>query len=114
MLNQVILIGRIAHDPELKTLEDGRKVSEISLAVQRAFKNLDGEYDCDFIKIVLWEGLATSTENYCKKGTMIAVKGRLQTWKKELDDDAKLNMLEVIGERITYLQNSKVKEPHQE
>ncbi|RJX23583.1 MAG: single-stranded DNA-binding protein [Acholeplasma sp.] len=106
MLNQVILIGRLAQDPESRILEDGRKVCYINLAVQRSFKNVDGQYDTDFIRITVWEGLATAIENYASKGVMLAVKARIQTWKYELPDDRKLTMLEVIAERITYLTSS--------
>ncbi len=106
MLNQVILIGRLTHDPEVKVLDDGRKVSYVSLAVQRPFKNMEGNYDTDFIKITVWEGLASSIESYCSKGVLVAVKGRIQTWKYELQDDRKLNMLEVIAERISFLSSS--------
>ena len=55
MLNQIILIGRLVADPELKVLDDGRKVADITLAVQRPFKNMEGQYDVDFIKIILWD-----------------------------------------------------------
>ncbi|PKK94106.1 MAG: single-stranded DNA-binding protein [Tenericutes bacterium HGW-Tenericutes-6] len=103
MLNQIILIGRLTHQPEVRILEDGRKVSYITLAVQRAFKNMEGNYDTDFIRVTVWEGLATAVESYASKGVMIAVKGRVQTWKYEIDAEKKLNMLEVIAERITYL-----------
>ncbi|MBE0700542.1 MAG: single-stranded DNA-binding protein [Acholeplasmataceae bacterium] len=103
MLNQIVLIGRLTHDPESKILEDGRKVSDIQLAVQRSFKNMDGNYDTDFIRITVWEGLASAIESYCSKGVMIAVKGRIQSWKYDLGDDKKMNMLEVIAERISYL-----------
>jgi len=106
MLNQLIIIGRLTHDPEMKILVDGRKVSDITLAVQRTFKNMDGNYDTDFIKVTVWEGLATAIESYCKKGVMIAVKARLQSWKYDLPEDRKLNMLEVIAERISYLSPS--------
>ncbi len=103
MLNQVVLVGRLTHDPEIKILEDGRKVADIALAVQRPFKNVDGQYDTDFIRITVWEGLATAIESYANKGVMIAVKGRLQCWKYELPDEKRLSMLEVVAERISYL-----------
>ena len=74
MLNQIILIGRLTHDPESKILEDGRKASDITLAVQRTFKNMDGSYDTDFIKVTVWEGLATAIETYCKKGIDLSKK----------------------------------------
>lgn len=106
MLNQLILIGRLTFDPEVKNLPDGRKVSEIVLAVQRSYKNIDGQYETDFIKVSLWEGLATAVENYCTKGVMVAVKARLQSYKFEIDHEKKINMLEVIGERVTFLSSS--------
>ena len=106
MLNQLIIIGRLTHDPETKILEDGRKVSDITLAVQRTFKNMDGNYETDFIKVTVWEGLATAIESYCSKGVMVAVKARIQSWKYDLPEDRKLNMLEVIAERISYLSPS--------
>ncbi len=110
MVNQLILVGRLTRNPETKILEDGRKVSDVVLAVQRGFKNMDGNYDTDFIKISVWEGLATAIESYCVKGTMIAVKARVQSYKYELEDDKKLNMLEVIAERITFLSSSQKQE----
>lgn len=107
MLNQLILVGRITHDPEPIILEDGKKVLRFQLAVQRAFKNYNGEYDTDFFQITCWEGLATLVENYTKKGIMIAVKGRIQSWQYNLENGKKLNMIDVVAEKITYLSNSK-------
>lgn len=106
MLNQVILIGRLTHDPEVKTLDDGRKVCYIQVAVQRPFKNQDGNYDTDFFRVTVWEGLATAIESYAGKGVMVAIKARLQTWKYETSDEKKLTMIDVIAERITYLSHT--------
>lgn len=109
MLNQLVLVGRMTHDPEPLILEDGKKVLKFQLAVQRSFKNYNGEYDTDFISITAWEGLASIVESYLSKGVMLAVKGRVQSWQYKLDDTKKLNMLEVIAEKITYLSSSKSK-----
>ncbi|CCV64454.1 Single-stranded DNA-binding protein [Alteracholeplasma palmae J233] len=106
MLNQVVLVGRLTKDPEIVKLVDGRKVSEITIAVKRAFKNYDGEYETDFIKCVLWENLAVYLHKYCHKGDLIAVKGRLQI--KKIEKDNKINQtLELIGEKISYLSGNK-------
>lgn len=107
MLNQLVLVGRITHEPESKILDDGRKVMKFQLAVQRSFKNMEGDYDTDFIQITAWEGLASIVESYITKGVMLAVKGRIQAWKYELGEDRSLNMLEVIAERVTYLSGGK-------
>ncbi|MFA5560777.1 MAG: single-stranded DNA-binding protein [Acholeplasmataceae bacterium] len=115
MLNQVVLVGRLTRDPEIKILADGKKVGDITLAVQRGFKNMEGSYDTDFIRCSLWEGLATSIETYCKKGVMIALKGRLQTWKYEKEEDKSYTVLEVVAERITFLSSAnKTKEVMEE
>lgn len=109
MLNQLVLVGRITHDPEPLILEDGKKVLKFQLAVQRGFKNYEGNYDTDFISITCWEGLATIVESYIEKGNMLAVKGRVQSWQYNLEETKKLNMLEVIAEKVTYLSSSKAK-----
>ena len=81
MLNQVILIGRLTHDPQIKKTETGKKVVEITIAVQRAFKSMDGIYETDFISCTLWQATAEMISEHCRKGTMIAVRGRLQVRK---------------------------------
>lgn len=102
MLNHSVIIGRLVHDPEPIVLDDGRKVLDMTLAVQRPFKNHDGNYDTDFLKVSLWEGLAHAVSSYCKKGVMIAVKGRLQTKKYKIEERT-VSTIEVVGERVTYL-----------
>lgn len=109
MLNQLILIGRVTHDLEPTILEDGRKVLKFQLAVQRSFKNYNGEYETDFFQISCWEGLATLVEKYADKGVMLAVKGRIQSWQYNFEENKKLNMIEIVAERITYLSSSKSK-----
>jgi len=106
MLNQVVLVGRLTQDVETRILDDGRKVSTIFLAVQRPFKNVDGQYDTDFLKCSVWEGLSTMIESYCQKGTMVALKGRVQSYKKDFND-TNVTMLEVIAERISYIKDAK-------
>ena len=106
MLNQVTLIGRLTHDPIVKTIKDGKKVSDIQIAVQRAFKNMDGLYETDFISCSLWQGSAEIIENYCKKGSMVAIRGRLQTRKLELANNKVISVIELVGERVIHLSST--------
>lgn len=106
MLNQIILIGRLTHEPELKMLEDGKKVMSLQIAVQRNFKNLEGVYETDFIPITLWQGLAENFHQYCEKGTLVAIRGRVQI-KHVKYDDKDYKAIEIIGERVTYLSGVK-------
>lgn len=108
MLNQLILVGRLAKDPELKQTDKKKKYSHITLAVPRSFKNMDGSYDTDFIDCTLWDNVAKNTVEYCKCGDIIAVRGRLQTniYEKE---EKKIYTLEVVAEKITFLTSKEKK-----
>ncbi len=109
MLNQAVLVGRIVQTPELKDTDKG-KVANITLAVPRSFKNSNGEYDTDFISCVLWKGIAESTVEYCKKGDLVGVKGRIQTRDVELDDETHKKYVEVIAEKVTFLSSKRPEE----
>lgn len=101
MLNQIIIVGRLVENPEINELEDGTKSCNITLAVPRPFKNDDGEYETDFIDCTLWNTIAQNTSEYCKKGDLVGVKGRLQTRK---EDEKKIT--EIIAEKITFLSSN--------
>lgn len=103
VLNQSILVGRIVRDPEIRQTENGTKVTNITLAVQRPFKNVQGEYDTDFISCVLWRGIAESTAEYCRRGDLVGVRGRIQTRYLETPDEVKHSLVEVVAEKITFL-----------
>ena len=107
MLNQTVLVGRLVRDPELYETESGNKVTNITLAVPRSYKNSNGEYDTDFINCVLWKGIAESASEYCHKGDLLGVKGRIQTRVIELDDETHKNITEVVAEKETYLSSKK-------
>lgn len=109
MLNQTVIVGRIAKDPELRETENGKKVTNVTLAVPRSFKNSNGEYETDFISCVLWKGIAESTVEYCKKGDLVGVKGRIQTRVYEKDEEKKYTT-EVVAEKVTFLSSVKQKE----
>lgn len=104
MLNQMVIVGRIARDIEKKEV-DGKSFVELELAVPRSYKNEDGIYETDFIDCLLWNGIADNVEDYCKKGDLVGVKGRLQT---QIVDDHKTT--NVIAEKVTFLSSEPKKE----
>lgn len=106
MVNSVILVGRLVQNPELYVTENGKKKSIITLAVPRNYKNIDGEYDTDFLDCILWTGIAESTHEYCKTGDVIGVKGRLQTRMVEKEDGTKQKRVEMIADKVTFLASS--------
>lgn len=108
-MNTVMLVGRLAQDVEVKTLESGKEVTRISLAVNRNFKNPDGIYEVDFIDCVLWDGLAKNIHEYCKKGDTVGIRGRLQVSHYE-KDDVKRKVVDVIVERMSFISSGRVEE----
>ncbi len=98
MLNQIVLVGRVVSDLEINETENERKVTLLKLAVPRSYKNENGEYETDFIPCVLWNTIAENVYEYCKKGDLIGVKGRMQN---------RENKLEVIAEKVTFLSSRK-------
>ena len=109
MLNQVVLVGRLTTDPTCSSLENGKKRTTINLAVSRSYKNTDGTYDTDFINCILWNGIAENTCEYCKKGDIVGIKGRLQTSSYEKDGVTKY-VMDVIVEKVTILAGKKTDE----
>ena len=110
MLNQAVLVGRIVRDPELRETENGAKVSNLTLAVPRSFKNAEGEYETDFIDVTLWAHVAETTNEYCRKGDLVGVKGRIQSDSYEKDGEKKFAM-NIIADKVTFLSSKAKTEP---
>ncbi len=103
MVNQIVLVGRIAKTPEVRTTENGKKYASLTLAVPRAYKNVNGEYDTDFLDCTLWTQVAEATSEYCNTGDMIGVKGRVQNRIIESPDGTRKRKTEIVAERVTFL-----------
>lgn len=102
MLNQVVLVGRLVEDVELKNTENGAKKANVTLAVPRSYKNHEGEYETDFIRCQLFGKVAENTAEYCKKGDIIGIRGTLQSYKYE-----DKNYFKVVAEKVTFLSSKK-------
>ncbi len=105
-MNSVMLVGRLSQDIEVKELESGKKVTHITLAVNRGYKNIDGIYETDFFDCILWDGLAINANDYCKKGDSVGVRGRLQTSSYE-KDGIKRKVVEIIVDKLTFIASKK-------
>lgn len=97
-----MLVGTIAKDFELKELDEGKRVVQLELAIPRSFKNQDGEYDCDFVRITLWDFLADIARDNLKKGNTVGIKGRVYPHMEQLASGAYVPLNELIGERIIF------------
>ena len=104
MINTVTLVGRIARDVEIFKTEDGKECSILTLAVPRSYKNVEGVYETDFIDCVLWKQIATNVKEFCRKGDIVGIKGRLETI---MDEHVSLKL---IAEKVSFLSATNHKE----
>ncbi len=107
MVNTVIVVGRLVKYPELQLTETGKKISIITLAVPRQYKNAQGEYEADFLDCTLWTNIAENTAEYCKTGDTIGIKGRIQSRIIERDDGSKYKKMEIVAERVNFIASAK-------
>lgn len=108
-MNRVTLIGRITKDIELKTTTTGKSVATFTLAVNRDYKNANGEYDADFINCVAYGQQAETISKYVHKGDRFGVDGKLNTRNYEKQDGSKVFVTEVIVNSFEFLESKKDK-----
>lgn len=103
-MNKVILIGRLARDPELRTTPSNLSVATFSIAVSRPFRpEGGGQPETDFINCVVWRRQAENLARYCQKGSQIAIEGRIQSRSYNAQDGSKRYVTEVMCDNITFL-----------
>ena len=102
MLNQIVLIGRLTEDVKKETIGD-KTFAKINLAVNRNYKDSDGIYEVDYIDIDLWNSIADSTAEYCRKGDLIGIKGKLETETYEAEDGTTKRKMSIRAEKVTFL-----------
>lgn len=108
-MNKVVLIGRITKDVELKTLQSGKSVASFTLAVNRDYKNAEGNYDADFINCVAFGQQAETISKFVHKGDKFGVDGKLNTRTYEKQDGSKVYVTEVIVNGFEFLEGKKDK-----
>ena len=107
-MNQIILLGRLVKDPELRHTENGDKIyTKFTIAVQRNFRLPDGIREADFIPIKVWGKKAEVIVKYMKKGSLITLSGRLRTGSYEDKEGNKRYIAEVVAEDFKFLENKR-------
>ena len=105
MINNVTLVGRLTKDAELKYTPANQAVSQFTLAVNRTFKNANGERETDFINCVIWRQAAENLANLAKKGALLGVTGRIQTRNYENAQGQRVYVTEVVAENFQMLES---------
>lgn len=103
MLNKAIIIGRITKDLELKHTQNGVAVTNFTVAVERSFKNAEGEREADFIPVVVWRQQAETCAKYLGKGRLVGVSGRIQTRSYDDKDGIRRYVTEIVADEVQFL-----------
>ena len=101
MINNVVIMGRLTKDPELKTTQSGLSVVSFTVAVDRNCQK-DGERRADFLNVVAWRQTAEFVEKYFAKGSMIAIQGSIQTRKYEDKSGNKRTSVEIVADNVSF------------
>jgi single-strand DNA-binding protein len=99
-MNKVILVGNMVADPEFQTTASGVSLCKFRIAVQRKYKNEEGEYESDFISVVAWRNTADFVSKYLHKGNKIGLTGVLQTRNYDAQDGTKRYVTEVVADEV--------------
>lgn len=103
-MNRVVVVGRLTRDPDLRYTPNGVAVANFNVAVNRPFRNQQGEQEADFINCVTWRKQAENLANYMKKGSQIGVDGRVQTRTYENKDGQTVYVTEIQAESVQFLE----------
>ena len=102
MINRVILVGRLTKDPNF--IENQVAVANFTVAVNRTFKNKNGEQEADFINVVTFRKQAENVNNYLSKGSLVGIDGRIQTRNYENKEGQRIFVTEVVADSVQFLE----------
>lgn len=103
MINNVVLVGRLTRDPDLRSTGSGIPVTSFTLAIDRNYTNKQGERDADFINCVIWRKGAEIFSNYTSKGSLVGIEGRLQSRSYDDKDGKRVYVTEVVVSDFSFL-----------
>ena len=106
-MNKVLLTGRLTRDPELRSTSSGLEVASFSIAVNRNFKNKEGNVEADFFNVSVFGKQAENVSKYCFKGSQVGVEGRLQSRSYDAQDGTKRYVTDVVADRVEFLSPKK-------
>ncbi|EEW54431.1 single-stranded DNA-binding protein [Limosilactobacillus antri] len=104
MINRAVLTGRLTRDPELRYTTSGTAVVSFTLAVDRQFRNQNGDRDADFVNCVIWRKSAENFSNFTHKGSLVGIEGRIQTRNYENQQGNRVYVTEVVVDNFALLE----------
>jgi single-strand DNA-binding protein len=110
LINNVVLVGRLTKDPDLRSTGGGQSVATFTLAINRNFTSANGQRETDFINCVIWRKQAENLASFAKKGALIGVTGRIQTRNYENAQGQRVYVTEVIADNFQMLESRSASE----
>jgi single-strand DNA-binding protein len=110
MINNVVLVGRLTRDVDVRFTQSGVAVGSFSIAVERNFKNAQGERETDFINCVIWRKAAENFARFTRKGSLVGVEGSIQTRNYENNQGQRVYVTEVLVDNFSLLESKSVTE----
>lgn len=107
MINNVVVVGRLTRAVDLRYTSNGTAYASFTVAVERNFKNQNGEKETDFINCAMWRKPAENLANYTKKGSLIGIEGRIQTRNYDNQQGQRVYVTEVLAEKFSFLESAK-------
>lgn len=104
MINNVVLVGRLTRAVDLRYTSNGTAYASFTVAVERNFKNQNGEKETDFINCAMWRKAAENFANFTRKGSLVGIEGRIQTRNYENQQGQKVYVTEVLAENFSLLE----------
>lgn len=104
MLNRAVITGRLTRDPEVRYTNNGTPVVSFTLAVDRQFRNQQGDRDADFINCVIWRKSAENFANFTHKGSLVGLDGRIQTRNYENQQGQRVYVTEIVVDNFALLE----------
>lgn len=105
MINRAVLTGRLTKDPELRYTQSGTAVCTFNLAVDRQFRNQNGDRDADFVSCVIWRKSAENFSDFTHKGSLVGIEGRIQTRNYENQQGERVYVTEVVVDNFALLES---------
>ena len=113
MLNNVVIMGRLTRDPELRRTQGGTAVTSFTMAVDRDFKSQSGEKETDFIDVVAWRNTGEFAAKYLAKGRMATVEGRIQVRDWQDKDGNRRKSVEVVADNVYFADSKRDSKPQE-
>ena len=105
MYNYFMLVGILLYDVEVKEVSSGKRVANITLAIKREFKNNEGEFQYDHLRVTLWEMNAEIAADVLKKGDKVGIKGRIVGKREQHAEGYNMHVNELVAERLIFFEN---------